>query len=100
MTRNKHSKQFKIQVVKEALETWKTSIVARRYELNTNMVCRQVREYKSGKFGDIDVASVPDLDPKQLSNENDQLKKLLGAFSLSCQLSMSMIVALQTIIWD
>lgn len=40
MTRNKHSKQFKIQVVKEALETWKTSIVARRYELNTNMVCR------------------------------------------------------------
>ncbi|MFD1360824.1 hypothetical protein [Lentibacillus salinarum] len=42
------------------------------------MVGRWVREYKSGKFRDADVTSVPDLDTKQLSSENDQLKQLLG----------------------
>ncbi len=78
MTRTKHSKEFKIQVIKEVLETGKTSIVARRYELNANMVSRWVREYKDGKFGDVDIATVPHLDSKQLSNENEQLKKLLG----------------------
>lgn len=40
MKRTKHSKEFKIQVIKESMETGKTSIVARRYELNPNMVCR------------------------------------------------------------
>lgn len=78
MKRTKHSKEFKIQVIKESLETGKTSVVARRYELNPNMVCRWVREYKNGHFGEVDVSVVPDLDSKQLSNENDQLKKLLG----------------------
>ena len=33
---------------------------------------------KEGKFGDVDVTVLPDLDAKELSKENDQLKKLLG----------------------
>lgn len=78
MKRTRHSKEFKIQVIKEAMETGKTSVVARRYELNANMVTRWVREYKDGKYGDVDVTTVPDLDSKQLSNENDHLKKILG----------------------
>ena len=78
MTRTKHSKEFKIQVVKEAMETGKTSVVARRYDLNANMVTRWIREYKDGKYGDVDMAAVPDIDSKQLANENGQLKQLLG----------------------
>ncbi|MFD0957769.1 transposase, partial [Virgibacillus alimentarius] len=72
------SKEFKIQVIKEALETGKPSVVARRYDLNANMVSRWIREYRDGKYGDTNAMTVPDLDSKQLSNENDQLKKLLG----------------------
>ncbi|WP_029271259.1 transposase, partial [Virgibacillus alimentarius] len=40
MKRTKYSKEFKIQVIKEALETGKPSVVARRYDLNANMVSR------------------------------------------------------------
>lgn len=78
MRRTRYSNEFKTQAVKEAMETGKPSVVARRYDLNPNMVGRWVREYKDGKFGDTDISSVPDLDTKQLSNENDQLKQLLG----------------------
>ncbi len=78
MKRTKYSKEFKIQVIKEALETGKPSVVARRYDLNANMVSRWIREYRDGKYGDTNAMTVPDLDSKQLSNENDQLKKLLG----------------------
>lgn len=91
MTRTKHSKEFKIQVIKEVLETGKTSIVARRYELNANMVSRWVREYKDGKFGDVDIAAVPHLDSKQLSNENEQLKKLLGEKDLEIAILRDLI---------
>jgi len=78
MKRTRYSKEFKVQAVKEAMETGKPSVVARRYELNANMVGRWVREYKNGKLGDVDVSSAPDLDTKQLSSENNQLKQLLG----------------------
>lgn len=78
MRRTRYSEEFKIQVVKEATETGKPSVVARRYDLNANMVGRWVREYKNGKFGNTDVASAPDIDTKELSSENDHLKQLLG----------------------
>lgn len=78
MTRTRHSKEFKIQVVKEAMEIGKTSIVARRYDLNANMVTRWVREYKDGKYGGVDMATVPDINSRELANENGQLKRLLG----------------------
>ncbi|WP_145471795.1 transposase, partial [Staphylococcus epidermidis] len=59
-------------------ETGNNSLVARRYELNSNMVSRWVREYRDGKYGDVDVTVLPDLDPKELSRENEKLKTLLG----------------------
>lgn len=78
MRRTRYSNEFKIQAVKEAMETGKPSVVARRYDLNANMVGRWVREYKNGNFGGQDATSTPDLDTKELSNENDHLKQLLG----------------------
>ncbi|WP_010529239.1 transposase [Lentibacillus jeotgali] len=78
MRRTRYSEEFKMQAVKEAMDTEKPSVVARRYDLNANMVGRWVREYKNGKFGNTDVASVPDIDTKELSSENDHLKQLLG----------------------
>ena len=78
MERKRYSKEFKLQIIKEALESNNTALVARRYELNANMVHRWIREYHNGHFGNVDVAVLPDIDAKKLTSENDQLKKLLG----------------------
>ncbi|MDT2242337.1 transposase [Paenibacillus larvae] len=43
MRRTKYSNEFKVQVVKEALETRNKAAVARRYELASNI--------ESGKWG-------------------------------------------------
>ncbi|ASS90019.1 transposase [Aeribacillus pallidus] len=91
MTRTKHSKEFKLQVIKEAQETGNNSLVARRYELNSNMVSRWVREYKDGKYGDVDVTVLPDLDPKEISKENEKLKILLGEKDLEIAILRDMI---------
>jgi transposase-like protein len=91
MKRIKHSKEFKLQVIKEAQETGKISLVARRYELNPNMVSRWIREYKDGKFGDVDVAVLPDLDSQELSKENEKLKVLLGEKDLEIAILRDLI---------
>lgn len=91
MKRIKHSKDFKLQVIKEAQETGKITLVARRYELNPNMVSRWIREYKDGKFGDVDVAVQTDLDSKELSKENEKLKILLGEKDLEIAILRDLI---------
>lgn len=91
MKRTKHSKDFKLQVVKEAQETGKITLVARRYELNPNMVGRWIREYKDGKYGEVDVAVLPDLDSKELSKENEKLKILLGEKDLEIAILRDLI---------
>ncbi|WP_339059904.1 hypothetical protein [Tepidibacillus marianensis] len=48
MKRTKHSKDFTIEIGNQTL-------VARRYELNPNMVSRWIREYKDGKFADVEL---------------------------------------------
>ena len=78
MKRKRYSKEFKLQIIKDALETNNTALVARRYDLNANMVHRWIREYHNGHYGNVDVAVLPDIDAKKLTSENDQLKKLLG----------------------
>ncbi|UNK20143.1 hypothetical protein MNQ98_09070 [Paenibacillus sp. N3/727] len=45
MTRNKHSIDFKRQVVKEAIETGNKAAVAGRYEIAANMLHRWVKEF-------------------------------------------------------
>ena len=91
MKRIKHSNDFKLQVIKEAQETGKITLVARRYELNPNMVSRWIREYKDGKFGDVDVAVQTDLDSKELSKENEKLKILLGEKDLEIAILRDLI---------
>jgi len=89
--RTKHSKDFKLQVVKEATETGNNSLVARRYELNPNMVSRWIREYKDGKYGEVDVTVLPDLDSKELSKENEKLKIILGEKDLEIAILRDLI---------
>ncbi|WP_166740001.1 transposase [Halalkalibacterium halodurans] len=91
MKRTRHSKGFKLQVVKEATETGNNSLVARRYELNPNMVSRWIREYKEGKYGEVDVTVLPDLDSKELSEENEKLKIILGEKDLEIAILRDLI---------
>ncbi|MBL5768334.1 transposase, partial [Heyndrickxia sporothermodurans] len=91
MKRTKHSKDFKLQVVKEATETGNNSLVARRYELNPNMVSRWIREYKDGKYGEVDVTVLPDIDSKELSEENEKLKIILGEKDLEIAILRDLI---------
>lgn len=91
MTRTRHSKEFKLQVVKEATETGNKSLVARRYNLNANMVSRWCTEYKNGQYGDVDVAVLPDLDAKEMSKENEKLKILLGEKDLEIAILRDLI---------
>lgn len=91
MKRTKHSKEFKLQVIKEAQETGKINLVARRYELNPNMVGRWIREYKEGKYKDVNVAVLPDLDSKELAKENERLKTILGEKDLEIAILRDLI---------
>lgn len=91
MPRTKHSKKFKLQVIKEATETGNKALVARRYNLNPNMVSRWCTEYKNGRYGDVDVADLPDFDAKELSKENERLKTLLGEKDLEIAILRDLI---------
>ncbi len=85
MQRKKYTTEFKQQVIKEAMETGNSAVVARRYDLSTNMVARWVREYKQGKHRAKVNPNEPTASFAQLSKENNELlqennklKKLLG----------------------
>lgn len=59
------------------MKTRKTFIIiARRFEINLKMVTRWIREYKDGKYGDIDITNVEILLPN--GSFIEELKKLLG----------------------
>ncbi len=77
MQRRRYTEEFKQQVIKEAMETGNSAIVARRYDLNTNMVARWVREFKSSKYSH-EPGKTDARENQQLSQENEKLKKLLG----------------------
>lgn len=89
--RIRHSKDFKLQVVKEALETGNKAAVARRYEIAPNMLHRWTKEYEAGKFGDVSLEGISSLETKVLSQENDQLKKLLGEQALEIAILRDLI---------
>ncbi len=48
--RTRYSKDFKIKVVKEAIESGNKSQIARRYVLSVGLVHRWVVEYQTGKL--------------------------------------------------
>jgi transposase len=94
-SRRKYDPDFKMQVIKEALETGNCAAVARRHDLHSSVVSRWVRNYKtqgvfdvgsSGKKG----SKTPVIyDPKQyaqLELENEKLKKLLGEKDLEIEI--------------
>ncbi len=76
MQRKHYSPEFKQQIVKEALEVGNSSIVARKYDINQNIVSRWVRQSKNNDVNRT-IPRVPQ-NHKELLNENEQLKKLLG----------------------
>jgi transposase-like protein len=92
MKRTKHSQEFKVQVCKEAIETGNAALVARRYELSPNMVNRWVKEYREGKYDDvISIVGTSPIETKKLSQENDQLKRLLGEKDLEIAILRDLI---------
>ncbi|MGV3467371.1 MAG: IS3 family transposase [Heyndrickxia sp.] len=91
MKRQKYSLEFKAQVCKEAIETGNTSLVARRYDLSTNMTHRWVKEYKDGKYGNITTAESIPFDSKEMAKENDHLKRLLGEKDLEIAILRDLI---------
>ncbi|MGG3738452.1 transposase [Aeribacillus pallidus] len=90
MKRRKHSKEFKLQVVKEALEVGNKALVARRYELSPNLVQRWVKAYEEGQLGEETVIS-SSAEVKRLEEENEQLKKLLGEKDLEIAILRDLI---------
>ncbi len=85
MHRKRYDAEFKIRVVREAIETGNGSIVARRYDIAPVMVSRWVRSYKAhgpaafdGKNKKTRSSQDPSEQLHQFEQENDQLKRLLG----------------------
>ncbi|MBA2872320.1 transposase-like protein [Anoxybacillus calidus] len=91
MKRRKHSKEFKLQVVKEALEVGNKALVARRYELSPNLVQRWVKAYEDGQLGQETVTHSSSAEVKKLEEENEQLKKLLGEKDLEIAILRDLI---------
>ncbi|MGO4549360.1 transposase [Paenibacillus sp. 2TAB23] len=91
MTRNKHSKEFKLQVVNEAIETGNKALVACPYEIAANMLHRWVREFENGKYGVTTIDAINEIEAKQMAQENDQLKHLLGEQALEIAILRDLI---------
>jgi transposase-like protein len=83
------TEDYRVKVVKEALETGETGLVARRYDLHPNLVSRWIGNFKKyGKTTVYNNTSKTDKDPEKqiLQNENENLKKLLGEKELEIQI--------------
>lgn len=84
MSIKRFSSEFKEQIVKEVYETGNAALVARKHDIVHATVTRWVREAE-GRSKDMykskaKQAEDPSLgkNSKELSKENEQLKKLLG----------------------
>ena len=94
MERRNFSAQFKRQIVQECSETGNVNLVARKHDLNANMVRRWVKQVNEigGKTPPKTRGQVTNLSPeelkqlqeerKQLSAENEQMKKTMGEQAL------------------
>jgi putative transposase len=76
--RNKYPKEFKLQVVREAKEVGNKAAVARRYEIHANLVSKWMKEYEEESDVMLSGDVPSSVEMKQLEQENDQLKRLLG----------------------
>ncbi|QSO45469.1 transposase [Alicyclobacillus mengziensis] len=95
MERRNFSAQFKQQIVRECSETGNVTLVARKHALNANMVRRWIRQFNEvvgGKTPPKTRGQVTNVAPeelkqlqeerKQLTAENEQMKKTLGEQAL------------------
>ncbi len=85
MQRRTFTPEFRLRVVREALEAGNNTVVARRHELHPSMVNKWVRNYsKNGEEGLSGRRRKPgersdhNLDVNEVQRENETLKKLLG----------------------
>lgn len=84
MTRNKYSDEFKEQIIRECQETGNVALVARRHEISSNTIHTWIRKYrqqgsvKSLPRGEAVRAKGLEQRLKEVSQQNDQLKRLLA----------------------
>jgi transposase len=94
MERRNFSAQFKQQIVRECSETGNITLVARRHDLNANMVRRWIKQVNgiAGKSSPKTRGNVTNVTPeelvqlqaerKELAAENEQMKKTMGEQAL------------------
>jgi len=93
MKRRKHPPEFKLKVVKEAIEIGNCSLAARKYNLSKGLVSKWVRTYKNageqnfleGKTS-TDTNTYSSQEYKEMAKENEKLKKLLGEKELEIEI--------------
>lgn len=88
MSKRQFNEEFRVQVVKDVLETGETGLVARHYSLHPVLGSRWVNNFK--KYGKTTVSKPKepksDSNLSALANENEKLKKLLGEKELEIQI--------------
>lgn len=63
-------KDFKLEVVKEAIETGKEIAVANRYELSSKQLQHWVNEFEKGKYATRSLEDISPLESKILTKSN------------------------------
>ena len=91
MIKKSYTPEFRNQVIKEALDTGNCALVARRHDMNQNIVNRWMREHKNGKKplpGKEELKRIANSESslsnevRTLATDNEKLKKLLGESEL------------------
>ena len=94
MERRNFSAQFKQQIVRECSETGNIALVARKHDLNANMVRRWIKQVNGigGKTSPKTRGNVTNVTPEELRQlqaerqelaaENEQMKKTMGEQAL------------------
>lgn len=83
MKRRQFTKEEKLQVVKEIVQTGNISVVARRHDIRNSVVGRWFGKYKqrgeAGFNGDVAVPARREAaEVRAVASENERLKRLLG----------------------
>ncbi|MBO9131535.1 transposase [Bacillus sp. 165] len=91
MKRKVYPKELKLQVVREAKETGNKAAVARRYEIHVNLVSKWMKQYEDDSTIEWSEGVTSPIEVKQLEQENDQLKKLLGEKDLEIAILRDLI---------
>lgn len=98
MNRKRYTQEFKLSVVKEALEVGNAAQVARRHDITANLVYRWIKQSKHQEFkqtrldGKKVAPFTPTLDEyKAIEEENDKLKRILGEKDLEIEILRDLV---------